>query len=164
MTRTPLRAHRLAMALALAATVAPGLALAQSSKDQQHARLIELQTQMDQQKGQAGFSTLQAEFMQISAALGGDVPCAVGPSSVGNSGSRVAPPSPTGCTAATSTFTQSTAVPIADATVSTSTVVVSGAGAYLWDVDLTTFITHTFSADMDHDHVAGRHRGHAEQR
>ena len=31
----------------------------------------------------------------------------------------------------------------------TSTVVVSGAGPFLWDLDLTTNLTHTFAADLD---------------
>jgi subtilisin-like proprotein convertase family protein len=51
---------------------------------------------------------------------------------------------------ATATFTQSTptAIPTGPAVV-TSTVVVSGAGPYLFDLDLTTNLTHTFAADLD---------------
>ncbi|MGE0636859.1 MAG: HYR domain-containing protein, partial [Bacteroidia bacterium] len=53
-------------------------------------------------------------------------------------------------TAATATFTQSTptAIPTGPAVV-TSTLVVSGASTYLFDLNVTTFITHTFAADLD---------------
>jgi subtilisin-like proprotein convertase family protein len=61
-----------------------------------------------------------------------------------------APLPPAGCTPSGTTFTQSTpvAIPTGPAVV-TSTLVVSGAGSYLQDVDLTTFITHTFPGDLD---------------
>ncbi len=154
MTSLHARAKRITLALALAAALAPGLAAAQSSKDQQHARLIELQEQMQELKGasasQTQFAAAQAEFLQISTALGGDVPCAVGPSSPGSSSTRSAPPAPNGCTPVLGTFTQPavTAIPTGPAVV-TSTVLVAGAGTYLWDVDLTTFLTHSFAADID---------------
>src|SRR6185436_5243127 len=63
---------------------------------------------------------------------------------------RAVPATPNGCGLSTSTFTQSTplAMPTGPA-VDTSTLVVSGAGPYLFDLDLTTFITHTFAADLD---------------
>ena len=154
MTSLHARAKRITLALALAAALAPGLAAAQSSKDQQHARLIELQEQMQELKGasasQTQFAAAQAEFLQISTALGGDVPCAVGPSSPGSSSTRSAPPAPNGCTPVLGTFTQPavTAIPTGPAVV-TSTVLVAGPGTYLWDVDLTTFLTHSFAADID---------------
>jgi subtilisin-like proprotein convertase family protein len=60
------------------------------------------------------------------------------------------PSTPPGCSAATATFTQSTpvAIPTGPAVV-TSTLVVSGVGTFLHDVNLTTFMPHTFSADLD---------------
>jgi subtilisin-like proprotein convertase family protein len=60
------------------------------------------------------------------------------------------PSTPPGCTAATATFTQSTpvAIPTGPAVV-TSTVVVSGVNTFLHDVNLTTFMPHTFAADLD---------------
>ncbi|MDX2000523.1 MAG: IPTL-CTERM sorting domain-containing protein [Thermoanaerobaculia bacterium] len=62
----------------------------------------------------------------------------------------ITPPTPNGCTAAASSFSQATAVAIPSGPgVVTSTLVVSGAGPYLWDVDLSTAITHRFSADLD---------------
>jgi subtilisin-like proprotein convertase family protein/PKD repeat protein len=53
-------------------------------------------------------------------------------------------------TAATATFTQATptAIPTGPAVV-TSTLVVSGANTYLFDLNVTTFITHSFAADLD---------------
>jgi subtilisin-like proprotein convertase family protein len=61
-----------------------------------------------------------------------------------------APAGPVGCATTTTTVTQSTptAVPTGPAVVS-STLVVSGLGTYLADVDVQTFLTHTFSADID---------------
>jgi uncharacterized repeat protein (TIGR01451 family) len=62
----------------------------------------------------------------------------------------VVPASPPGCAATTTAFTQATptAIPTGPAVVS-STNVVSGMGPWLWDLDLTTTLTHTFSADLD---------------
>ncbi len=61
-----------------------------------------------------------------------------------------APPPAAGCALRTATFTNSTpvAIPTGPAVVS-SNIVVSGAGAYLRDADVQTFITHTFAADLD---------------
>jgi subtilisin-like proprotein convertase family protein len=97
-----------------------------------------------------------AEYQSISSRLGGDAAPSIAlpkkgkqidtnPNVVG-----VVPTLPGGCTGTTSSFTQSTpvAIPTGPAVV-TSTLVVSGAGPYLWDLDLTTFITHTFAADLD---------------
>lgn len=62
----------------------------------------------------------------------------------------VAPPPPQGGVLTTSTVTNNTAVAIPTGpAVVTSTVSVSGAGPYLWDVDLTTLLQHTFSNDLD---------------
>ncbi len=46
-------------------------------------------------------------------------------------------------------FVESTPVAIADNTAIQSTLVVSGAESYLWDLNLTTFITHTFPGDLE---------------
>ncbi len=60
------------------------------------------------------------------------------------------PTTPNGCSPTTATFTQSTPLimPTGPA-VDTSTLVVSGAGPYLFDLDLTTSIRETFAADLD---------------
>lgn len=61
----------------------------------------------------------------------------------------VVPPPPPECTAATQTFANSTATPIPDLATIASTIAVSDAGPYLWDLNLTTDITHTASGDLD---------------
>ena len=119
--------------------------LASNPKDQTlSARLAEALTQYD----------------QLSARMGGDRPCATEVKNAGKvsapspslpSGALgVIPTPPAGCTASTAAFTNSTpvAIPTGPAVV-TSTVTVSGAGPYLWDLNLQTFITHTFAADLD---------------
>ena len=61
-----------------------------------------------------------------------------------------APPPAAGCALRTATFTNSTPVPIPTGpAVVSSNIVVAGAGAYLRDADVQTFITHTFAADLD---------------
>jgi uncharacterized repeat protein (TIGR01451 family) len=101
----------------------------------------------------AAYATAESRYKELSAALGGD-----DPGHVGGAGAvtrragptKVVPSTPTGCGPATATFTQSTPVAIPDGpAVVTSTVVVSGAGPYLFDLDLTTNITHSFAADLD---------------
>ena len=52
-------------------------------------------------------------------------------------------------TTSVQTFTNATPLPIADVATQTSTIAVSGLGSKLLDVDLTTFLRHTFSADLD---------------
>ena len=61
----------------------------------------------------------------------------------------VAPPDPCGASTSVS-FTNDTDVAISSAGTPTvmSTLSVAGADPYLFDVDVTTFITHTFSADL----------------
>jgi subtilisin-like proprotein convertase family protein len=92
----------------------------------------------------------QAELSAISASLGGDLPVAQGPGVRNIAQPNVAPPPPAGGTITTTTATQSspTVIPTGPAVV-TSTVVVAGAGTYLWDVDITTGLQHTFAADLD---------------
>ncbi len=53
------------------------------------------------------------------------------------------------CGAVTTAIENNTPVAITDNAVKTSTVTVSGAPTFIWDVDLRTFITHTFGADLD---------------
>lgn len=124
-----------------------------NTKEAQHDRMIELQAQMAALKGnpaaeaQALFAQHRAELLAISAALGGDLPCAEGPASASVRGAL---PVPSNCTPTTLVVTQNTPVAIPTGPgVVTSTLVVAGAQPYLWDVNLTTFITHTFAADLD---------------
>lgn len=58
------------------------------------------------------------------------------------------PAPPQGCLTAM-TFVNDTAVEIDDLSTTTSTILVSGQDSYLWDIDLTTFIAHTFCDDLD---------------
>ncbi len=159
----------------LAGGVGPtrGLLMAQArlNKEGMHEQMRQLAVAMRVLKGQIGEServngatdtalraqldSLQQQLNQISAQMGGDLPS---PGDLGvqalaadaGPGVRVAPAAPPGCVSTLTTFTQSTpvAIPTGPAVV-TSTLVVSGAGPYLLDVDLTTFITHTFNADLD---------------
>ena len=65
-------------------------------------------------------------------------------------GAGAPPPAPES-SPSTASFANTTPVPILSAIANTvtSTVVVSGAGSWLADVDATTFITHTFPSDLD---------------
>jgi subtilisin-like proprotein convertase family protein len=58
------------------------------------------------------------------------------------------PPAAPGCTASTATLTNTTPVPIPDLGTATSTIVVSGVGSTLWDLNVQTFIRHTYSSDL----------------
>lgn len=59
------------------------------------------------------------------------------------------PAPPEGCLPDTFTFTNSQNTPIPDQGVMTSTITIDGVNPYLWDVNLTTHIQHTFSSDLD---------------
>ncbi len=61
----------------------------------------------------------------------------------------VIPPGPPECTVTNSTFQNTDVVPLPDVAVTTSTIVVSGMGSYLWDVNAVTNLMHTFAADLD---------------
>jgi subtilisin-like proprotein convertase family protein len=98
---------------------------------------------------------LQQQFDALKLSMGGDDPTTMyeGTTGVGTNTAHVinvAPPPPAGGTVTTTTVTNATptAVPTGPAVV-TSTLVVSGAGIYLWDLDVTTLLTHTFAADLD---------------
>jgi subtilisin-like proprotein convertase family protein len=98
----------------------------------------------------ARLAELQSELERLSASMGGDRPGFVGNGGKEKAGLPLAPLPPVTCTATPSTFTNPTpvAIPTGPAVV-TSTINVSGAGSFLWDVNVTTFITHTFAADLD---------------
>src|SRR5262245_45535716 len=74
----------------------------------------------------------------------------VSPNSPSGNALGVVPTAPTGCTVTTTQTTNNTpvAIPTGPAVVS-STINVVGAGTYLWDLNMQTFITHTFAADLD---------------
>jgi uncharacterized repeat protein (TIGR01451 family) len=128
-------------------------------KEDLHAEMAALHAQMQtlkplinsDQQAATSYATAESRCAQISAQMGGDLPVAEGgQASAGGGAIRgTVPTVPTNCVPTTVTATQSAAVPIADVTVSTSTVAVTGAGTWLWDINVTTNITHTFAADMD---------------
>ncbi|MEO7756361.1 MAG: proprotein convertase P-domain-containing protein [Dokdonella sp.] len=99
------------------------------------------------------YAQLDSEYARLSAEMGGDAPVAAGaatnlPASV-DGGFPSPPDPPPGFAVTIALFTQPTPAPIPDVNSITSTIVVSGMGGYLWNVDLQTFVTHTFSADLD---------------
>ncbi|MCX7555423.1 proprotein convertase P-domain-containing protein [Xanthomonadaceae bacterium JHOS43] len=126
-------------------------------KEALHARMTTLVAEIQASKSAsagAPFATLQQELAQISASLGGDLPCPVGaqPTLADNmpAGGTPMPTPPTHCISTTETFHNTAPVDIPSGpAVVTSTIVVSNAQPYIWDVNLTTFIRHTFSADLD---------------
>jgi subtilisin-like proprotein convertase family protein len=130
------------------------------------ARLNELDDQITSLKGQlrkakglnaanlrGEIDFLMAEYDALSAEMGGDRASKGGRANTrrrANFAPQVAPGAPSGCTTTLTTTTQSTptAIPTGPAVV-TSTVVVTTADTFLWDLDLTTNLTHTFAADLD---------------
>jgi subtilisin-like proprotein convertase family protein len=61
----------------------------------------------------------------------------------------VVPPGPPECGETTAYFENATPVPTTDVGVVTSTINVTGMDPYIWDVNATTFLRHTFAADVD---------------
>jgi subtilisin-like proprotein convertase family protein len=64
-------------------------------------------------------------------------------------GTATSPIEPDYCAPIETTFTNNAPVAIADLTPNTSTIEVSGMAPYLFDVNVRTFIAHTFAADVD---------------
>ena len=135
-------------------------------KEAMHARMKELQQSIDalwQQYGQSGDETLrtqitdkQQEMDSISAELGGDrpVPDALPEQqqSVRTEEFSEQAAATTGCPTTTTNFSTSPGLRIpATGTrgTITSTLTVSGLNPKVWDVDVTTAITHTACADLD---------------
>ena len=149
------RAPAKAEVKAAVATLAP---MQELTKEQKHDRMKVLLADIAARKGQAdqqsAVDAALAELKQISDSLGGDLPANEGlpgaPPAPNGVTIGVIPPAGQGCVLTTSVTTQSTptAIPTGPAVVS-STVTVAGAGPYLWDVNLRTFITHSFAADLD---------------
>src|SRR5882724_10974061 len=137
--------------------------LTTSNKQTMLARMIELDRMITELKGQVAANPKDktlvgqlinaiSEYDDLSAQLGGDrapTPPAGEAGAQKPNSPATAPAAPPGCTASTTSFTNSTPVAIPDLTTVTSTIVVAGAPTYLLDLDLTTFITHTFAADLD---------------
>ncbi len=158
------RHPRRACAAIMAVTLLCGASLASAAidKDATYQEMLSLAQQMKTLKPQirtntqaaTAYATAEGRYRTLSASMGGDDPGHVASASAAAAARRVrtkvVPATPTGCGQTTTNFTQSTpvAIPTGPAVV-TSTIVVSGAGPYLFDLDLTTFIQHTFAADLD---------------
>jgi uncharacterized repeat protein (TIGR01451 family) len=153
----------LSAGLAVALLCGAGLVSAAIDKDATYQEMIGLAQQMQGLKpqirtnGQAAtaYTTAERRYRELSAAMGGDDPGRMVSGSPTVAPSRRSPDkivkgvSP-GCGQATANYTQSTPVAIPSGPeVVTSTIVVSGAGPYLFDLNVTTGISHTFSADLD---------------
>jgi len=129
-------------------------------KEATYAQMKALAAQIESLKGrpegELNYTVLLSRYRELSAQMGGDDPAhllggerapgQVQPTAQG----RERTPVGGTCTTTPVTFTQSTpvAIPTGPAVV-TSTLVVSGAETYLLNMTLTTFITHTFAADLD---------------
>ena len=128
---------------------------AAADKEGTYAEMEALGAQIESLKSGPEAEALLSRYRELSAEMGGDDPAHLLGGVTGGQKAASAPRrarlggTPAGCSPTNSSFTQNTPTPIPDVAVVTSTLAVSGVGPYLLDVDLTTFITHTFSADMD---------------
>jgi subtilisin-like proprotein convertase family protein len=140
----------------------------ETDKDAMHERMKQLQKSIDElwkeygvnkdDEIRARITAMQEEFDSISGQLGGDrpVPDALPDPEPEEKTRRVAPSiaaqSPVGCPTSVATFALSPNLRIpasGTAGTITSTINVTGLNPRLWDVDLSTNITHTASADLD---------------
>lgn len=139
-------------------TTLPVLASAANTKEQQFEAMEAIQAELATLKSNHNnnpetaqqFQLLQLELDNISNSLGGDLPCATGDTTFGSSKLRQAATAPPGCVPTTTNFANNntTAIPAGPAVVS-STINVTGLDTYLWDLDVRTFIEHTFPGDLD---------------
>ncbi len=126
----------------------------QQTKEEKHARMKVLLADIARLKSQPGqqaaLSDAVNELNQISASMGGDLPANEG-SNPGQTGApmTVIPPAPTACVLTTVNGANNTPTAINDVATVNSQITIAGANPYLWDLNMTTFITHTFAADMD---------------
>jgi uncharacterized repeat protein (TIGR01451 family) len=158
-----------AVIAAIALLCGASLASAAIDKNAMHQEMLSLAQQMGSLGSQMrtnpqaalAYKAAEDRYRQISASLGGDDPGHVLSGGVNAKARRsplkvrtigkVAPAAPAACGATTTSFTNSTPVAISatGTPVVTSTISVSGVGPFLYDLDVTTFIQHTFSSDLD---------------
>ena len=149
-----------------ALAAAPTIALAQSgtkpdletrdAKAALHEEMQSLAHQIQELRAQsapqAWIDELSARYGAIRDSLGGDEPARLPGtrSASGGAPHAMAVPPACGGTVTTNSYA-GTGGPITPPQVpsATFTTVVSGAGTYLWDLNLTTFLTHTNCADLD---------------
>ncbi len=151
---------RAIVAAALAIAMAAALALpapaqtVQAPKEQRHQAMLQLAQNMRSLRASPGngalIARLQARYDALSLGMGGDDPAALLDAHVSATGNALASFAPPACGATSSaSFGTNAPTAILDVATVTSTINVSGMGSYLWDLDLTTFIQHTFAADLD---------------
>lgn len=151
--------NRLLCAIVLGLGASASIKAAEIDKLATYAQMREIAASQQALRGnasaQAQFDALQAQFDALKASLGGDDPtlmyeAAGAQASAAPKAVRAAPPPPTGMVLTTNSVTNNTPVAVpAGPGVVTSTINVAGAGPFLWDVDVTTNLQHTFSADLD---------------
>ncbi len=107
-----------------------------------------LKQQAKDSSSQSQLESLMDQYNALKASLGGDEPVAVGPGPKKGAINPEAVPNCTGVVTTNFANNIPVTIPTGPAVV-TSTITVNGAAPYLFDVDLTTFITHTFNADLD---------------
>lgn len=147
-------------------TLIASLALpaAAGEKEKMHEEMLVLARRMHDARAQPAnameIEDLQKQYTELSLRLGGDDPARGlgfgGPvPRTGHAPSTISAPPCGGAQATSATYTNSVPTPLADSpgggqsATTTSTILVAGAGTIVWDVDLTTFIRHTFGADLD---------------
>jgi subtilisin-like proprotein convertase family protein len=114
-----------------------------------HARIAELRANGG---SEVEIARLRGECDELSARLGGGrvrAPQAMSCATPVSAAQNLVTSPPPGSTASTASFTNATPQAIPDLATITSSLAVSGVGSYLWDVDLTTDITHTWCGDID---------------
>ncbi len=150
---------RLAGAVVVGLGLYAGAASAEIDKLATYAQMRGLASELQVLRGntseQARYIQLQSQFDALQASMGGDDPTRMYEAASARAAAvtkavRAAPPAPTGMTVSTTSATNNTpvAVPTGPGVV-TSTITIAGAGTYLWDVDVTTSLQHTFAADLD---------------
>jgi subtilisin-like proprotein convertase family protein len=163
-----------ALALVALVTLAPAAALADETPPCDPQRLAELTLELDlagaaldeapsSEDAQRAYKEALLEYQVYTAACDKLAPAGAGSAddpgqpaagASDDASSRVtvasAPPVPPVCPpAGTATFTNATPAPITDLNTTTSQITVSDVDAYLLDLDLTTFIRHTWNGDLD---------------
>ncbi|MHC4219284.1 MAG: proprotein convertase P-domain-containing protein [Planctomycetota bacterium] len=145
---------------AVLAASGPAATPSAMTKEQMHEQMIAIAAQMAELKagGQVReqYARLRDRYRALSDALGGDDPGRI----LGGAGDGVPPQRaggvvasvpvpPLGCAMTEHVpWVSTTALPINDFQVTTSTILVSGAGTDLWEIDFTAAIQHTHSGDL----------------
>ncbi|MCC7012766.1 MAG: proprotein convertase P-domain-containing protein [Planctomycetes bacterium] len=145
----------LSLSFALAGWVLGGGALAQS---QEHQRMLEIARQIERARTsgapQRELTALLESYQRHAEHLGGDDPANA---TFGTMGELAASPltsaqsliTPTCGSSTTSAVFNGSAGPIPSTSSVQFTATVSGLGAYLWDVNVRTFLAHTACQDLD---------------